>query len=219
MGAVVIRFIVLGSAALFTLATTAHAADPAGKPASTIEFWSGPYAGVHAGYGSGRARDVDASGPDSYRDIDGWLGGVQIGLNTRMNGLVLGAEGDIAATGIGFSDVGQGFSLDGNLDWLATIRGRVGFIPTERVLVYGTAGVAFAGFDLDLNGGGQLFGGNGTYTGWALGAGVETMVTDKLSLKAEYLYNDFGSDSYNLPDPVNIALRVHTFRIGANFQF
>jgi len=214
-----IRSIVVASAALLTLASAALAADPASAPNPTIDFWSGPYAGVHTGYGTGRARDVDASGPDSYRDIDGWLGGVQLGLNTRLDGLVLGVEGDVAATGIGFSDAGQGFSLDGNVDWLATIRGRVGFLPTERVLVYGTAGVAFAGFDLDLNGGGQLFGGNGTHTGWALGTGIEAMVTDRLSLKAEYLYNDFGSDSYNLPAPVDIALRVHTFRIGANFHF
>lgn len=214
-----IRSIVLASAVLFTVSSAASAADAVAAGVPSAEYWNGLYAGVHAGYGWGRARNVDASGPDSYRDIDGWLGGVQIGANTRMNGIVLGVEGDIAVSGIGFSNAGQGFSLDGNVDWLSTIRGRVGFTPTERVLVYGTAGVAFAGFDLDLNGGGQLFGGNGFHTGWAVGAGVETMVTDSVSLKAEYVYSDFGSDSYSLPDPVNIALRVHTVRIGANFHF
>lgn len=214
-----IRKIVLASAVLFTLDTSAKAADAVTVAAPATDYWSGLYAGVHAGYGWGRARDVDASGPDSYRNVDGWLGGVQIGANARMNSLVLGVEGDIAATGIGFSQAGDGFSLKGNVDWLSTIRGRVGFTPTDRVLVYGTGGVAFAGFDLDLNGGGQSFGGNGFHTGWAVGAGVEAMVTDKISLKAEYLYSDFGSDSYNLPDPANIALRVHTVRVGANFHF
>ncbi len=203
-----IRNIVLASAVLFTLDTSAKAADAVTVAAPANDYWSGLYAGVHAG-----------SGPDSYRNIDGWLGGVQIGANARMNSLVFGVEGDIAATGIGFSQAGDGFSLKGNVDWLSTIRGRVGFTPTDRMLVYGTGGVAFAGFDLDLNGGGQSFGGNGFHTGWAVGAGVEAMVTDKISLKAEYLYSDFGSDSYKLPDPANIALRVHTVRVGANFHF
>lgn len=202
-----------------TLGAVAEAADAVGLQAPLPEYWSGPYAGAYAGYGWGRARDVDATGPDSYRDIDGWLGGVQLGASKRMNKLVFGVEGDVAAAGIGFSQAGDGFSLKGNLDWLATIRGRVGFTPVERVLVYGTAGIAFAGFDLDLNGGGQSFGGNGVHTGWAVGGGVEAMVTENVSLKAEYVYHDFGSDSYDLPDPANIALRVHTVKIGANFHF
>jgi opacity protein-like surface antigen len=36
-------------------------------------------------------------------------------------------------------------SDDDNDDWLSTVRGRLGFTPWERLLIYGTAGVAFQG--------------------------------------------------------------------------
>ena len=73
------------------------------------------------------------------------------------------------------------------LDWLGTTRGRVGFAvtPDNRLMIYGTGGVAYGGgsrhfevFDnddgWDWNGGG----GSSTRVGWTIGAGVEYAFTD-----------------------------------------
>jgi outer membrane immunogenic protein len=93
------------------------------------------------------------------------------------------------------------------LDWLSTIRGRVGVLAAPNFLLYVTAGLAV----------GEIKTGNSyscpacvpptstepsttdtntnTKAGGAVGAGVEWMVAPKWSLKAEYLYADLGRTS------------------------
>ena len=67
-----------------------------------------------------------------------------------------------------------------------------------------------------------------THTGWAAGVGVEAMVTEKISVKFEYLHADFGDEDYNYnlfpgspaDDTIGSAdLDVDTIRIGVNFHF
>jgi outer membrane immunogenic protein len=41
-----------------------------------------------------------------------------------------------------------------------------------------------------------------TAVGWTIGAGLEFGLTQNISAKAEYLYFDLGSDTYNLAVPV-----------------
>ncbi|MGI8569526.1 MAG: outer membrane protein [Methylocella sp.] len=43
-----------------------------------------------------------------------------------------------------------------------------------------------------------------TAVGWTIGAGFEFGLTKNISAKAEYLYFDLGSDTYNLGEPVAI---------------
>ena len=118
--------------------------------------WSGFYIGLHGGFGWA---DVDGD-----EDEDIVLGG-QIGTNWQWGGFVLGAEGDASWAG-----------MDG-VDWLASGRLRGGF-AIDRLLVYGTGGVA--GSDADF--------------GWVFGGGAEFALTESVSLGAEYLHYDFGSD-------------------------
>jgi outer membrane immunogenic protein len=95
---------------------------------------------------------------------DGLLGGVQAGYNWQMDSLVFGIEGDISFTDMRrsrvlfdsdvdaeFGDVAwddTGFdeafsSVRTNLDFLASVRGRIGF-AADNMLFYGTGGVAWA---------------------------------------------------------------------------
>jgi len=143
--------------ALALLTGVAAAADappmsepaPIYSPAPLAYSWTGFYAGGHVGYGFG--------------DADGFVVGGQVGYNWQFNQFVVGAEADAS-----WADLGES-------DSLSSIRLRAG-IPIDRLLVYGTGGVAFADFE---------------DSSWVAGAGVEYAITDKLSAGLEYLHYDF----------------------------
>jgi outer membrane immunogenic protein len=208
----------LGLAAAFAMVSgTAIAADipvyeepPPVTP--YIPTWSGFYAGLHGGYGWGDGiicpaaiLGIDLNGDGICEcpedgpfvvsgDDEGAVIGGQIGVNWQMNMFVLGAEGD--ASWVGFDDDG--------LEWLASIRGRTG-VGFDRFLIYGTGGAAFGGFD-DLGGDDDL------EVGWVGGGGGEFLLTEHVSLGAEYLHYEFDPD-----DPGDFSVDVIRGRV--NFKF
>jgi outer membrane immunogenic protein len=188
--------------------------------------WNGAYIGVHAGWGWGDVDVTDEAGDlgdfDPY-DLSGWLVGVQAGANFQMDSFVLGIEGDIAWSDIG----GDSLLIDDNMlttdvTWLGTIRGRLGF-AADAFMFYGTAGIAFAGVDTTLTDfGPTTFTSSSTRTGWVAGIGAEAMVSDSLSIKAEYLYHDFGSEDFSFDggdETGATSLNVSTVKVGLNWHF
>src|SRR5690349_19318042 len=100
----------------FSLSATGTLADGYTSGSPTYELpsiWRGLYGGLHLG-------NADANGDN------GFVGGVQLGYNWQAQRIVYGVEGD--------------FSLSGahSIDWLASLRGRVGYLIQPRILVYGT---------------------------------------------------------------------------------
>jgi opacity protein-like surface antigen len=61
---------------------------------------------------------------------------------------------------------------------------------------------------------------SGFHGGWALGGGWEQRLTERLSLKAEYLYMDFGSStsSSQAGDIYKHDNELHTARLGINWH-
>ena len=101
------------------------------------------------------------------------------------------------------------FTANGSvkLDWLGSTRGRVGyaFFPDNRLLVYGTGGVAYGGasshldvFDAVHGFDFSTSGGSSSRVGWTAGAGVEYAFTNNWIIGAEYLYYDLGSRHLNI---------------------
>ena len=189
------------AAASMTVATAAFAADPI-MPAPTpivpvvddSSVWDGFYAGANAGYGWGEFDDAATT------DIEGWLGGAQVGYNAAFGGVVVGIEGDYQFSDIKEDDLG--------INHFGTVRGRIGpdlggFLP------YITGGIAFGELDNDID--------DAEYGwGWAAGAGVEAMVMDNLSVKGEYLYTSFNEVEFDSGDA---DAEAHIARIGLNFHF
>jgi outer membrane immunogenic protein len=143
-------------------------------------------------------------------NVNGWLGGIQAGHNWQSNTFVYGLEGDIQVTGQTGSvtpcdtagcPVGTGAATASyKLPWFGTLRGRLGFTPASRWLVYVTGGLAVAGVNESLSGGvigaglGSVVASNNTTrAGFVIGGGVESALTNEWSVKLEYLYMDFGS--------------------------
>ncbi|ASU69328.1 porin family protein [Brucella melitensis] len=176
----------------------------------------------------------------------GFVGGVQAGYNWQLaNGLVLGGEADFQGSTVksklvdngDLSDIGvagnlsgdESFGLKTKVQWFGTVRARLGFTPTERLMVYGTGGLAYGKVKTSLSAydDGESFsaGNSKTKAGWTLGAGVEYAVTNNWTLKSEYLYTDLGKRSFNYIDEENVNINMenkvnfHTVRLGLNYKF
>ena len=132
---------------------------------------------------------------------------------------MLGIEGDLSATDFGENAIRNvagdpsiefppiKFRTAYEMDWLSTVRGRVG-VAFDRWLLYGTAGVAFAKVCLDTSVTvgdppmGQLIGSEDTTkSGWTAGGGGAVAVTPHISLKAEALYYDLGNVTVRSTNP------------------
>lgn len=216
--------------AISLLSTSAFAADlpsrnyysePQSNYSQPSSFtWTGFYAGVSAGYGwSATDQNVSDHGftylaPSYSKDSGSFLFGLQAGYNHQLNqNVVLGAEADInfarlkSREGSSFSYNGSGvghynYDVGTKIKWYGTLRGRVGFLPTERLMVYGTGGLAFAdvktaGSDLAIENNAVWNSGGSTSDvrwGWTLGAGTEYALTSNLTAKLEYSYVSLSSD-------------------------
>jgi outer membrane immunogenic protein len=233
-------------------------------PLAPVLGWTGFYIGGNVGVGWGD-QAVNFSGdprligpliatgviPSSLAGKpSGRIGGVQAGYNWQMGSFVLGVEADIQAANIASggdltSRVGATTwttTADQQLNFLGTVRGRLGFTITPSLLVYGTGGFAYGGAELsslvntttasNSTNCSSFCGGltsSSTLTGWAAGGGLEYMVTPNWSVRAEYLRYDLGTLSQTYSDSagrspgafVNNSTKFagNIGRIGANYKF
>lgn len=113
---------------------------------------------------------------------------------------------------------------------LGTVRARVGYTGFDRLMVYGTGGLAYAQARLSNTFSVQNVGTFAAYknvlkAGWVGGAGVEYALDDHVSVKGEALYYDAGSTMIRTqtisPDQhaVKFDTRGTIFRIGVNYAF
>ena len=247
--------ILLGAAYAASLATVANAADAVVEEAVVIEpgfAWTGGYIGANIGYGwADFEQGLDAEVPfllnlneEFDTDGDGVVGGAQAGFNWQAGQFVLGIEVDVQAADVDgtanrfFDFGGNGAAdLDANvsteIDWFGTARGRIGFVPTERLMIYGTGGLAFgettssASYEAQLLATPYADSASSTdmRTGWAAGAGAEYAFTDNWTLKLEYLFVDLGDETFlNLEDDFFDAdftsdVTLQTVRLGVNYKF
>ncbi len=254
--------IFLSTIALTACASLASAADLGGSvkdgPYGATQYnWSGLYIGAHAGYGTGEwdgtlVYDTGAGpepgiwdNPNKSIDAEGWLGGFQIGWNRQHGSIVWGIEADATWTDISgegsFNTASDYYNwrVEQKLDWFGTVRGRLGFLPTQNLLIYATGGIAYGetsanhtSFDLSnfgfVSGRGSA---NEKHIGWTAGAGAELMFADRWTVRAEWLHVDLGEADYHLAgwnyygdepsttDSFPADLKFDVFRLGVNYKF
>jgi outer membrane immunogenic protein len=169
---------------------------------------------------------INVSGSGSANGVAGF----HAGYNYQMpSNWLIGIEGDwdwtnlksSAAPGIicsnlfgmraqcgGISNLTDNAFLETKVNWLASVRGRLGYASSQWLL-YGTGGVAFAdvGYTGNINctgipgtlcpGGAQALRSSGSETrvGFVVGAGAEFKPTKNWVLGAEYLFYRFDGDA------------------------
>ena len=174
--------------------------------AQELKPFQGLYFGLHGGYAWQDISGIydNAGTPTSLAplDNDGAIVGAQLGYNVQYDWFMMGVEADASARVGGSNTVtddpgpGTAVILSGESNYLASIRGRLGFV-VQDVLLYGTAGVAFSRFKFEENAPG---GANNalrlTDTSAVYGGGVEWKLAYGVSVRGEYLHYDTGRSSY-----------------------
>ena len=170
----------------------------------------------------GGASAASAATPVSVNNA-GILGGVQFGYNYQFsNNVVAGLEADIQGGALSGTASAGGVAVEAvtgvpvtttstiskRLDYLNTVRSRLGYLATPTMLLYGTGGFAYGNavltnslsqIPLDPTGIAGVASAtpsvSKTLVGWTAGAGVEWMFHPNWSARVEYLYYDLGSVS------------------------
>jgi outer membrane immunogenic protein len=181
------------SALTASLATAAEMPVKVAKaPSPSYYSWSGFYAGAQVGYGIGavdqRAIVLATGLPTVATDstVKGMIGGIRAGYNLQpLPALLLGLDADYSVAKL-YGDVttSTGVFSTTKIDWLATMRGRIG-LTSESYLVYATAGAVRAHFNSTRAPLPESA--TGFATSWIAGAGVELRVSSHWSVSTEYL--------------------------------
>lgn len=214
-------------------------------PAPAVCTWCGWYIGINAGWvGSARntitntGTDTDGAGLGSalaagalpafvVDRYSGFLGGGQIGYNWQQDNFIFGLEADFDGVSANASStvifpgslafVPNTSTYTRRLDWLSTVRGRLGMTMSPAFLLYATGGAAFGETKIGNSESCPLAAppcsseatmNNTTShvsTGWTAGAGAEWMFAPHWSLKAEYLYADLGRHSSTIVYTYGVA--------------
>lgn len=216
--------------AVAAVAWSASPADAQDRPFN----WTGFYVGVQGGVGWS---DVQYDLIQNERTFDhsgnGGLIGGYVGYNYQVGSLlVLGieAEGSFADIGRGSADctIAQTATCSSNVNSLGSVRGRIGFLPADRLMIYGTAGWAFAGAEVDRvfepNGAPFTSGVDETRSGWTVGFGAEVALTSNWIARLQFDHYDFDSETYAVPALSNVSdtkvdLDLNTVRIGLSYKF
>jgi outer membrane immunogenic protein len=193
---------------------------------------------------------IGAAGAKSIKS-NGFAGGFDAGYNLQAGNIVLGLESDIESFHLNgsvtsgpvvyLSSPPTTFTLRSNADtnWLATARGRIG-VAANNWLFFATGGIAFTNlsgnfaFSDTYAAAAESSSFSNTKIGYVVGGGVEAGLWGHWSLKAEYLYVNFGTvsaTSTNLtsfppltaypqnPFTHSIDLKANIARVGLNYRF
>lgn len=176
----------------------------------------------------------EATNP-TYRQslrASGFTGGGQIGYNWQIERKwVAGFEADLQYANIKGDALFKapdegGVTLSAasshQLDWYGTLRGRIGYLLNDRLLAFGTGGLAYggtkaqaaisiigpmgwnvgAGFVTSIicPGFTTCLAGSSSQTsvGWTAGGGLEYAVLPNVTIKADYLHIDLGDQNVKL---------------------
>ena len=144
---------------------------------------------------------------------------------------MFGIEGDGSWTSVNkynFLDViNNDEILRTKFDWYASVRGRLG-LAFDRVLVYGTGGVAFSGvrntYENYTNATLTVLNGpihSATNdVGWLGGGGIEYAFTYNWIARVEGLYYDFGKKSLGVsPNTLDARTSFAVARFGLSYKF
>ncbi len=182
--------------------------------------WSGAYAGFIAGYGKDRVHTSTALASRSL-DADGGSGGIYGGRNFAFGNVIAGWDGAIMLSSL----KGDGI-VPGTLDthsyrdyFTSDIRGRVGY-AFGRFLPFIAAGAAFGRSEqtdvVTLSQRPKI-----STDAWTIGAGVDYMLMERVSMRVEYLHQKSWSNTdVNLNGvPMSQTRSADSVRAGLAWHF
>lgn len=233
------------------LIASGAAASAFATPAFANE-WEGLSFGIGGGYGMTKNNLGIGTGPaissfvDANLGIDGFGGAggfftLGAGYDHVLFGpLIVGAFIDYDFSDID-TNIGAGSQLgnfDANINFKIenqlSVGGRLGYLIAPSTLFFSTFGYAHAessDITARLSSGGSSIGGTlasvGSFNGYFLGGGVETLISNGFSIKAEYRYTSLQAEGLDiLPGSGasefvtgSIKPQIQTGRVSLNYRF
>lgn len=168
-----------------------------GAQAQSADTWQGFYTGLVLA-----STSTDLTMTNSTVDATETGVGLALGYNHHLSGnWIIGGEVQISGLE---TDFGNTFTLDGE----RSIRARFGY-ATGRSFFYGTLGYSMANVNSQLNPADS-----GEVAGLLAGIGVEHMLTDRVSLRLEYVHRNLSGD----PITPRVNARQPLARVGLQPQ-
>ena len=182
-------------------------------------------------------------------DSTSFTGGLYAGYQQKHDRFLFGVETDIDYLGLNDSSSttamvatsGNTYRLDQKIrtDFFASLRPRVGYLPDSfsgDLLLFATGGLTLTGArvnqtftQINVAYSSQGLSDSKLLLGWVGGGGLEYALTERWSIKAEYLYANLGSiENDNASGNAGFTafttdnemeLTSHIFRLGMSFRF
>ncbi len=165
---------------------------------------------------------------------------LEAGYNWQIKNYVLGLAADANwinsahSSGTAYHDgdtvVAKSDIAVSKVDFLSTIRARLGYVVSDNILLYGTGGLAIVRFSGGWNDTDYPDAGNKTSDvqwaiGWAAGAGADYRLNERWFLRGEYLHVEAHADlvTFNIPESETYGQRnsldQDMFRFGVYYKF
>ncbi len=167
--------------------------------ARSVYDWSGFYIGHQFGWGWADQHVEDNAGLDGEVSLNGGFFGPIAGLQKQWNNFVLGAEVEANWSDIDGQDTVPGAPgrTFGNIEIFGSAGLKVGY-AWDRLLLYGTAGVAGAETASQERNGPASSDDHDASFGWMAGAGVDYALTENVILGLLYRHYDLGKPDYDM---------------------
>jgi outer membrane immunogenic protein len=215
-----------------------------------VATWTGFYASVDLGYARQTNSDAwnplpspagfgvvagGINGQTGSPQDRGVVGGFNFGYNYQFwSAWVAGIEGDFMWASLGTNNAGPWVTPGGlinnaasltnfaeSVNWLASVRGRLGWLWTPNLMLYGTGGFAWENVHYSANAFNGVAGGAGSYnanvdftntnSGWVAGVGIEWLISssdprvfwNNWTLRTEWLHYQFQASQNVTANSVN----------------
>lgn len=243
-GGSMFRKIVAATALIISCGGVALAADLPSRAPPPVYIpppafsWSGFYVGGQVGYQFGQVSESLFTNPGLAPlgglpsiNPNGVVGGAHAGLRAQISQFVVGVEADIEGAGVKSSNTlgatpgGGPLTYSTREDVESTYRLTAGY-AFDRVLFYGTGGLAIANFNNSYSVPGvvgAIDSFNHTRFGWTGGGGVEYAFDNHWSARVEYRFTSFGSTNdflvNSIPaDAVHVRETDSSVRVGFSYK-
>jgi outer membrane immunogenic protein len=184
--------------------------------------WTGFYFGLSGGASfenSSTITRLDGTVRAHLTDIEGFSAGIQTGYDFQLDRLLIGLAADVTKPfATKHFDLGKGKDIDVSYDYLATMRAKIGFLPTTNLAVYGTAGLAVMRTELHYVNPPFDITQSENNTGYVFGGGLEYKHTSNFSVFTEYREYQFSKTEY-LDLLSEAESESSEIRIGINYRF
>lgn len=224
-------------ATIAALAATAFAvpqAEAAGAMTTPAVYsWTSCYVGGNIGVGWDSTKVVDEINPSvqiATLSSTAILGGGQIGCDYQIAPQwVIGIQGLWDATGLSASYTETNSdaplypaTLSGNVPWVATFTGRVGYLVEPDFMLYAKGGFAWNQTNSKITYDGDTIDSvSFNQTGWTAGIGAEWKHDQHWSFFTEYDYLAFSPTDVYFPNTDNIGTvkqNIQMLLFGVNFH-